>query len=335
MRRPGSATVVLGWLLACALWSSPAPAEESGPLLPGEFDLAALESELTRPLAELGQQGSEALRFHVQRLTEFSAALDEAHGIAEADRRAMRDRILARVVQIGQQARADGASSARGARASDRRAAARESPDTRGGALGVLGENSILLVGLLGGLIVAYSLGRLAGYRRGASEASYYGAGDPRLWFTARARESAKPAAPLVRITLDRIRSTLAGRRAVLLQLGYEIAPGRREEFLGLIRKVDLALNHRGDHVYSAWEDPRHPNRFYEVVVCRRLETLELLTSDRSELAELDAGIEACWRPGRPILRRAWWRILPERDDAEAEQLVSASSDRSREDRVP
>jgi len=321
-------------LVACSLWSSTAPAGESGPSPPGEFDPAALENELARPLAELRRQGAEPLRSHAQRLTGFYAALDEADGVPEADRRAMRHRILARLVHAGLDARADGPSSAAGARIRDWGAAARGSLGTLGDAVGFLGGNSILLVGLLGGVIVAYSVGRLAGYRRGASAASYYGAVDPRLWFTTRARESARPAAPLVHITLDQIRSTLAGRRAVLLQLGYEIAPDRREDFLGLIRRVDLALNHRGDHVYSAWEDPRHPNRFYEVVVCRRLETLELLTSDRSELAELDAGIQACWRPGRPILRRAWWGILPERNGGEAEELVSAPAGRSREDRV-
>jgi hypothetical protein len=139
----------------------------------------------------------------------------------------------------------------------------------------------------------------------------------------------------VVRITLDQIRSTLAAGRTVLLQLGYDIAPSRRTEFLGLIGEMHVALNDLGDDVYSAWEDPRHPNRFYEVVVCRRLETLDLLTSDRSELANLDAGIEACWRPGRPILRRAWWRILPERGEDEACLVVSASSARPREDPVP
>ena len=208
----------------------------------------------------------------------------------------MRDRILARVAQIGLQARDEGPSTARNAKARGWWATALGPLSILGGASGFVGENSVLLIGLLGGLIVAYSLGRLAGYRRGASEASYYGAGDPRLWFTARARESVRPAGPVVRITLDQIRSTLAAGRTVLLQLGYEIVPSRREEFLGLIREMHLALNELRDQVYSAWEDPRHPNRFYEVVVCRRLETLDLLTSDRSELAEpgrRDRGMQA------------------------------------------
>jgi len=119
------------------------------------------------------------------------------------------------------------------------------------------------------------------------------------------------------------------------LQLGYEIVSSRREEFLGLIREMHLALNDQGDDVYSAWEDPRRPNRFDEVVVCRRLETLDLLTSDRSELAALDAEIEACWRPGRLVLRRAWWRIVSEQDEDEARLVLSATSGRRRGDRVP
>lgn len=333
--RPGRIVCLAGWLLAGLLgWTVTCAGQSAAPYQPG-FDRAALDSELSRPLAELPKQGPEALRLHLQRLTEIYATLDGTDEVPQAERRAMRDRIVSRVVQIGLQARDEGASATVNAKARGWWATALGSLGTLDGALGFLGENSVLLVGLVGGLIVAYSLGRLAGYRRGASEASYYGGGDPRLWFTARAWESARPANPLVRITSDQIRSTLAGGRTILLQLGYEIVSSRREEFLGLIREMHLALNDQGDDVYSAWEDPRRPNRFYEVVVCRRLETLDLLTSDRSELAALDAEIKACWRPGRPVLRRAWWRIVSERDEDEARLVLSASSGRRRGDRVP
>ena len=298
------------------------------------IDRATLDSELSRPLGELRQQGPEALRSHVQRLTEMYATLDGMEEISPAERRAMGDRILARVVQIGLQPREDGASATRTVKARGWWVTTLGSLGTLDGALGFLGESSVLLVGLLGGLIVAYSLGRLAGYRRGASEASYYGAGDPRLLFVTRAPEGARPAGSVVRITLDQIRSTLAAGRTVLLQLGYEIVPSRREEFLGLMREMQVALNELNGHVYSAWEDPRHPNRFYEVVVCHGLEALDLLTNDRSELAGLDAKIEACWLRGRPVLRRAWWGVLPERG-ADAPRLVAlASAGDSREDRV-
>jgi hypothetical protein len=323
------------WFLAGLLgWSLTFAGQGVAPSRP-EFDRAALDSELSRPLAELRQQGSEALRSHVQRLTEIYATLDGTDEIPPAERRAIGDRILARVAQIGLQARDDGPSAARNGKARGWRATALASLSTLEGALGFLGESSVLLVGLLGGLIVAYSLGRLAGYRRGASEASYYGAGDPRLWFVTRARDGARPPEHVVRITLDQVRRTLADGRTVLLQLGYEIAPRRREEFLGLIREMHLALNGLDGHVYSAWEDPRHPNRFYEVVVCHRLEALDLLTSDLSELAGLDAKIEACWLPGRPVLRRAWWGVFPERDADAPRLVVSASSGHPREDRVP
>lgn len=298
-----------------------------------EFDRVAVDRELSRPLPELRQQGPEALRSHLGRLTEMYGALDGADEIAEAERRAMRDRILARVAQIGLQTREEGARGSRDSKARGWWAAG--TSGALDGALGVLGERSVQAVGVLGVLIVAYSLGRLAGYRRGASEASYYGAGDPRLLFVSRARESTGPAPPVVRITLDQIQATLAAGRTVLLQLGYEISPRRREEFLGLIREMGLALSHLGDRAYTAWEDPRHPNRFYEVVVCRSLETMELLTSARSELAGLDARIEACWRSGRPVMRRAWWGIFPEPSGEESRLALSASSGRTREDRAP
>lgn len=98
---------------------------------------------------------------------------------------------------------------------------------------------------------------------------------------------------------------------------------------------MGLALNDVGNRVYSAWEDPRHPNRFYEVVVCRSLETMELLTSARSELAGLDARIEACWRSGRPVTRRAWWGIFPEPGGEGSRFALSASPGGTREDRAP
>jgi hypothetical protein len=323
---------LMGWLLAGVLGSSLAFAGQSVAPSLMEFDRAALDRELSRPLAEVRQQGPEALRSHVRRLTEISASLDSTEAIPLAERQALEDRILARAAQVGLLVREDGGKEARNAKARGWWTTGLASLSGLVAALGFLGESSLVVVGLLGGVIIAYSLGRLAGYRRGASEASYYGAGDPRLWFVMRAREGARPARPVVRISADQIRSTLATGRTVLLQLGYEIAPSRREEFLGFIREMQLALNEQGGHVYSAWEDPRHPNRFYEVVVCQRLETLELLTSDRSELAGLDAKIEACWLPGRPVSRRAWWGAFSEQG-ADASRLVAlASSGHSRED---
>jgi hypothetical protein len=116
-----------------------------------------------------------------------------------------------------------------------------------------------------------------------------------------------------VRITQDQIRKALISGRTVLMQLGYEIAPDRRGEFLTLLREMQEILNGVEGHAHSVWEDPRHPNRFYELVTCHRLDALDLLTSDRNELAGLDAKIEACWLPGRPVLRRAWWGVLPAR----------------------
>ncbi len=331
-RRIASPDWLAGWLLAVLVGCSAAFAGESAAR--PEFNRAALERELSQPLAEVRQQGPDALRSHLGRLTEMYGTLEEADDVAEAERRAVRDRILARVAQIGLQAREEGARASHDSKARGWWATVARSSAALDGALRVLGERSVQVVGVLGVLIVAFSLGRLAGYRRGASEASYYGAGDPRLLFVTRGRERATPAAPVVRITLDQIQATLAVGRTVLLQLGYDVSPGRRNEFLGLIREMGLAPSHLGDRAYTAWEDPRHPNRFYEVVVCRSLETMDLLTSARSELAGLDARIEACWRPGRPVMRRAWWAVFPEQYD-ESHHAVSVSSGHAREDRAP
>lgn len=301
--------------------------------LPRGFDRAALDAELSRSLLEVRRQGPEALRSHVQRLTELHASLDLADEVSTEERRTLGDHILGRLTQLGLLARDGRVNTAPAARPRRGETAAALLGVLDGG-LGLLGERSVLAVGLVGAVIIAYSLGRVGGYRRGASEASYYPVGDPRLSFVTRAQNRPRPTGRAVRITLDQVRGTLAAGRTVLLQLGYEIAPRRREEFLGLIREMQRALRELGGQVHSVWEDPRHPNRFYEIVVCRRLADLDLLTSERSELAGLDARIEACWLPGRPVLRRAWWGVFPDRGADTPRPTAAAPSGRPREDRV-
>jgi hypothetical protein len=325
------------WLLQGALALSVAFAGQdmAGPT--GGFDRAALEKELSRPVLEVQRQGAGALRTHVQRLTEFYASLDLTPAISPEERRVLSDHILARVAQVGLLAR-EGNSTTEPDPKARSGATSVTSWAVSKGVLGFLGENSLLVIGLLGGLVIAYALGSLAGYRRGASQASYYGAGDPRMWFATRAREgSAGPAEFPVRITLDQIRRTLGSGRTVLMQLGYEVAPSRRREFLALIREMHQMLSEVDGQVHTVWEDPRHLNRFYEIVVCHRLEALDTLTSDLSALAGLDTRIEKCWLPGRPVLRRAWWGVVPEPGESGADgrrPVARASSSRRTEERV-
>ena len=274
------------------------------------FDGAALQRELSQPVLELQRQGPEALQLHVQGLAELYSALETAEGVSPEERRALGDRILTRVAQASLLLRADRPGPAR--TDEPQSDAARPVPLIPVGRWeDFLADRSLLLLGLLGGVIIAFSLGSLTGYRRGARQASYYGERDSRRLFIARSQGGARPAGRPVRITLDQIRQALISGRTVLMQLGYEIAPDRRPEFLILIREMQEILNGVDGHTHSVWEDPRHPDRFYEVVVCHRLDALDLLIKDRSELAGLDAKIEACWLPGRPVLRRAWWGVLP------------------------
>lgn len=149
-----------------------------------------------------------------------------------------------------------------------------------------------------------------------------------------RAGEAVKPGARASRIGVEQIRQSLAEGRPVLLQLGYDVAPCRREEYLAAIREWQRELNVLSGPVHSVWEDPRRPNRFYEIVGCDRLEVLELLTSDRGELGGLNAKIEACRFTGRPVLRRDWWGAFPDRVADASRLLAVASSGYSREDRA-
>ena len=122
------------------------------------FDGAALQRELSQPVLELHRQGPEALRLHVQGLAELDSALDTAQGVSPEERRTLGDRILARVAQASLLLRADrpGATGTDNAQGDERRPAAL----IPGGRLeGFLADRSLLLLGLLGGVIIAFSLG--------------------------------------------------------------------------------------------------------------------------------------------------------------------------------
>jgi hypothetical protein len=324
---PGLVASVVGALLI-AIGSALAGAPDGSSGL--DFDRAALQKELARSALELKQQGPDALQAHVRRLTEMYASLDLAKEVSPEERRVLSDNILARVAQAGhllREGRLGSQTEGRG-----------RGPATRATALGVLDgaaslltDNSILLVGLLGGAVIAFSLGSLAGYRRGASQASYYGESDPRMWFVARDQERRGAAGQLPRITLPQIREALAAGRTVLMQLGYEIAPERRMEYLELMCEMQRILGMGDGQTYSVWEDPRHPDRFYELLTCHKPAALDRLTRSHGELSGLAARVEACRAPGRPVLRRAWWGVLPERGQGAARvSLADRASARER-----
>jgi len=320
------AWVVGGLLIVGGPALAGAPGGSSG----SGFDRAALQKELARSALELKQQGPDALQTHVQRLTEMYASLDLARGVSPEERRVLSDNILARVAQAGlllREGRLGSPTEGRG-RGTATHATALGVLD---GAAGLLTDNSLLLVGLLGGAIIAFSLGSMAGYRRGASQASYYGQSDPRMWFVARDQERRGTAGQLPRITLPQIREALSAGRTVLMQLGYEIAPEQRAEYLELMREMQRILSVADGQTYSVWEDPRHPNRFYELLTCHRLVALDRLTRSQGELPGLAAQVEACRVPGRPVLRRAWWGVLPERAQGAARvSLADRASARER-----
>jgi len=302
------------------------PGESSG----SDFNRAALQEELARSPLELKQQGPDALQAHVQRLSEMYASLNLARGVSPEERRVLSDTILARVVQAGLLLREGrpGSPTESGGRGAAAQATALSVLD---GAAGLLTDNSLLLVGLLGGAIITFSLGSMAGYRRGASQASYYGESDPRMWFVARDQERRGTPGQLPRITLPQIREALSAGRTVLMQLGYEIAPEQRVEYLELMREMQRILSEADGQTYSVWEDPRHPNRFYELLTCHRLVALDRLTSSKGELPGLATQVEAYRVPGRPVLRRVWWGVLPERAPAPARvSLTDQASARER-----
>ena len=318
---------VLGGLLIVvgpALAGAPGGSSGSG------FNRAALQEELARSPLELKQQGPDALQAHVQRLTEMYASLDLARGVSPEERRVLSDNILARVVQAGlllREGRPGSPTESRGRGA----AAHATALSVLDGAAGLLTDNSLLLVGLLGGAIITFSLGSMAGYRAWGEPGVVLRRERPAHVVRCPRPGEAGDAGTASRITLPQIREALSAGRTVLMQLGYEIAPEQRVEYLELMREMQRILSEADGQTYSVWEDPRHPNRFYELLTCHRLVALDRLTSSQGELPGLATQVEACRVPGRPVLRRVWWGVLPERAPGAARiSLTDRASARER-----
>lgn len=144
----------------------------------GGFDRAALQAELSRPVAALQTQPTAALRAHAQRLGDLQYAMELAADVSPEERRLLTDRILARVAQLGllfRQRSAEGHNPGKGRGIAE---AVGASFPAAGDLPGILVENSGLLVRLFGGLLIAYALGNLAASRRAARSGSSSGRGD-------------------------------------------------------------------------------------------------------------------------------------------------------------
>jgi hypothetical protein len=285
-------------LLAAILCVSAASAFAAAAASP--FDLAILEADLARaPQAD----AVDALQAHFQRLADAYTALDAAT-LPPTERKAIGDRILARMGEVGLLLRtklpaAAAPSGARGGHAGWGLALAGWLPDA-----------SAWLIAVVGGLVICFALGGLVGYRRGSREGSYYYAdADPRMRFVTRAPAQADPRLPPPRVTLEQIRERLRVGQRVLLQLGYEIDPAQRVRFMTAMAKMQDVLRDIEDHTFAVWEDPRHPNRFYECLECRDVETLDRLMAVDGPLPRLVADVEACRPRNGWIVRRAWWGV--------------------------
>ena len=269
-----------------------------------------VRQELRRYAVELQGLSDEGLRSYVERLGQLQSSLDSDSGIPLAERRDLTERLLLRAAQVGLMLQERGGTSRPSGRS--REAAPMQSGLALGDALSeMLWGNPMVFAGLVGGLVIAFALGNLLGYRHGARQASYYGEGDPRIRFLARPPTHPEPQGMSERITLPLIRKALSEGRTVLLQLGYDVAPSHRQRYLELVRQMRQALEKADGLTYSAWEDPRHPHRFYELLTCKRSAALDVLTATDGPLAILGEEIESCRLPSGLTLRRIWWAVPP------------------------
>lgn len=305
--------VVVSWVGWCLLSGTASAAPAPGPLsgagapgLPGEqFNRGSLEQELSRPLSVLRAQPAEVLRAHLQRLADLHFALELTIDVSPAERRLLSEQILARVGQVGllvRQRTAEPSMSAKGRRSP----AGDPGPPPADKPVGVLVQNAGLLVRLLGGLLIAFALGSLVASRRKAGGSSSRGSRAPRNQRPLRPGPGERTG-----ITPTEIRQGLLAGRTVLLHIGCDITPSRRRQYLELVRELREILRQVGGQSYSVWEDPARPNRFYELLICRRVEVLDYLAATDGALSRLAKEIATCRLPDGFLQHRAWWGALP------------------------
>lgn len=262
-------------------------------------------------MTALQEQPADELRAYVQRLADLQFALELAVDVSPAERRQLNEEILTRVGQVGlliRQRVVGGPIAGKAKRL--------PTPDPSPPAddlFTVTVQNVGLLVRLIGGLLIAFALGNLVARRGVVGLASSTGRRD------AGARSPASggatdPTGGGQPVTLMEIRGGLAAGRAVLLQMGYEIAPSQRIRFLTLIREMQGVLYGVAGQTYTVWEDPAHSNRFYELLVCRQVGVLDHLEAGDGALARLTEQIEACRVPDGFVQRRVWWGAVPEQE---------------------
>jgi hypothetical protein len=312
---------LIGWV-GCLFLSCPPAAAAAPPV--GAFDRAALQKELSTPLESLEDQPTEALRAYVQRLGDLHFALELAIDVSPAERRALSEQILDRVGRVGLLIRRRTTEPL--ASGNGRGFPAGQGAPPATGLTGVLLDNAGLLVRILGGLLIAFCLGYLLRDRRAIRVAGS-------LIWSDRVKESEIPV-PVPSgmpsdgraMTLEEIRRAVGAGRTVLLQMGYEITPVHRRRFLVLAQEAQEILRGIEGQTYTVWEDPSHPNRFYELLVCRRIDVLDQLASAHGPLPKLAEEIEACRVSSGFSLHRAWLGALP---DAPGMPRIAAVSEDS------
>jgi hypothetical protein len=260
-------------------------------------------------MTALQEQPAGALRAYVQRLADHQFALELAVDVSPTERRVLSEQILARIGQVGLLIRTRGSGGPMPEKGKEPLTSdAGPPPDDL---ITVAMQNAGLLVRVLLGLLVAFALGYLAARRRALRSAVPAGQRNPGVRSPARG-EATDPTGEGESVTLMEIRWALAAGRSVLLQMGYEVAPSQRIRFLDLVREMRAAFRGVQGQTYTVWEDPAHPNRFYELLVCRQVGVLDHLTAGDGPLARLAEQVEACRAPDGFFQRRVWLDAVPE-----------------------
>jgi hypothetical protein len=306
------AVAIIGWV-GYALFSGISAAAMAAESLSGGvggFDRAALQKDLAQPLEALEKEPTEALRAHVQRLGDLQFALELAVDVSPDERRALSEQILTRMGQVSLLIRQRMAEP-RASLKSRGLPGPRPGPPSKGNLAEALLDNSGQLLRLLGGLLIAFALGYLARGRRASGLVRSAARSDRRVDPSAAVPVPSEMPSEGRSMTLEEVEKAVESGRTVLLLVGYEITPDRRRRFLALVRETQEILGKGEEQTYTVWEDSGQPNRFYTLLVCRRLEILGQLVSARGPLSRQLEEIEACRVPSGFSPHRAWVEAVP------------------------
>lgn len=69
----------------------------------------------------------------------------------------------------------------------------------------------------------------------------------------------------------------------IIFEINYNIYPGKREEYLGIMEELRKNISENSGNDYSVYENKRNSNNFSEIYICGSEEEFDALEDNQSE----------------------------------------------------